>query len=95
MVAKPVQIGDLHFSKKGDADAFFKRMLYKYDLGDKVSVEDAAILTELIAKHPEANEKIGGGIESFSVRSADYDTRCFWVNRTDGTTVKFSSKACY
>ncbi|MFG6554575.1 MULTISPECIES: DCL family protein [Rhodobacterales] len=45
--------------------------------------------------HPEAAEKIGPGIESFSVRTADYGTRCFWVNRVDGTTEKFSFRACY
>ena len=70
-------------------------MLYKYDLGDKVSEEDAKILKDLLAMHPEADEKIGCGIESFSVRTADYNTRCFWVNRIDGSTVKFSFKACY
>jgi hypothetical protein len=70
-------------------------MLYKYDLGDKVSADDAEHLACLVAMHPQANEKIGTGIESFSVRTADYGTRCFWVNRTDGTTERFSFKACY
>ena len=95
MPAKPVQIGSLYFSRKGDANDFFKTMLYKYDLGDKVSSEDAVILSCLVKMHPEAAEKIGVGIESFSVRTADYNTRCFWVNRTDGTTEKFSFKSCY
>jgi hypothetical protein len=52
-------------------------------------------LTHLMHMHPEAAEKIGPGIESFSVRTADYGTRCFWVNRVDGTTEKFSFRACY
>ena len=34
--------------------------------------------------------KIGCGITDFSVRTADFGTKCFWVNRTDGTTEKFS-----
>lgn len=95
MPAKPVKIGPLSFSKKGDANDFLRDMLYKYDLGDKVTDEDAAILTHLVHMHPEAGEKIGLGIESFSVRTADYGTRCFWVNRVDGTTTKFSFRACY
>ncbi|WP_232367713.1 DCL family protein [Tritonibacter horizontis] len=70
-------------------------MLYKYDLGDKVSKDDSTILRDLILMHPECEEKTGSGIESFSVRSADFGTRCFWVNRTDGTTEKFSVGACY
>jgi hypothetical protein len=95
MPASPVKIGPLSFSKKGDADSYLKEMLYKYDLGDKVTNEDAEILTHLLHMHPEAVDKIGSGIASFSVRTADYGTRCFWVNRVDGTTEKFSFRACY
>ena len=95
MPAKPVKVGPLSFNKKGDATDFFKNMLYKYELGDKVSPDDAEILTNLIAMHPESPDKIGVGIESFSVRTADYNTRCFWVNRVDGTTTNFSFRACY
>lgn len=95
MPAKPVQIGNLHFPKKGDATAFFQEMLYRYDLGDKVSDEDVAILTDLVKMHPESSDKIGSGIADFSVRSGDFGTQCFWVNRTDGTTEKFSFRACY
>ncbi|WP_417587222.1 DCL family protein [Pararhodobacter oceanensis] len=95
MPAKPVKIGTLSFSKKGDANEFFRKMLYKYELGDKVTDGDAEILTHLVQMHSEATEKIGAGIESFSVRTADYGTRCFWVNRIDGTTERFSFRACY
>tara|TARA_R110000772_G_scaffold146579_10_gene256770 strand:+ start:1202 stop:1489 length:288 start_codon:yes stop_codon:yes gene_type:complete len=95
MPAKPVKIGSLSFARKGDANEFFRNMLYKYNLGDKVSDDDAVHLTNLVALHPETDDKVGKGIESFSVRTADYGTRCFWVNRTDGTTEKFSFKACY
>ena len=95
MPSKPVKIGALHFDRKRDATDFFRIMLYKYDLGDKVSNDDAEILTELVAMHPEAAEKIGCGIQSFSIRTADYNTRCFWVNRTDGSAERFSFKACY
>lgn len=95
MPAKPVQVGQLHFPRKGDATAFFQEMLYRYELGDKVSADDATILTDLVSMHPEAADKIGTGIKSFSVRSGDFGTQCFWVNRTDGTTVKFSFRACY
>jgi len=95
MPAKQVTIGTLHFKRKGDVTKFFRDILYKYDLGDKVSDDDAMILSELVAMHPEAAEKIGCGILNFSVRTADFNTRCFWVNRTDGSTEKFSFKACY
>ncbi|WP_375783543.1 DCL family protein [Bradyrhizobium sp. Pha-3] len=69
-------------------------MLNRYDPGDKVSATDAAVLAEALKLHPEADEKIGPGIKDFSVRSAEFGSKCFWVNRTDGTTAKFSHTAC-
>jgi Protein of unknown function (DUF3223) len=94
MAAKPITLGSLRFGKKGDAAAHLKAMLHKYDVGDKVSAGDAEVLRAALALHPDAKTKIGIGIAHFSVRSADFGTKCFWVNRTDGSTEKFSYKAC-
>lgn len=93
-VKKPVSYGDLHFKTQTEARAFLNAILNRYDIGDRVSTVDAVVLANALALHPEAEEKIGVGIKDFSVRSADYGTKCFWVNRTDGTTDKFSHKAC-
>jgi hypothetical protein len=95
MPAKKVTVGPLIFSSKQETNEYFRQMLYRYELGDKVSANDAEVLKVLVAMHPEAADKIGVGIKSFSVRSADYGTRCFWVNRNDGSTEKFSFRACY
>lgn len=94
MVAKPITLGSLHFGKKGDALAYLKAMLHKYDVGDKVSADDAEVLRAALALHPDSDAKVGCGITHFSVRSADFGSKCFWVNRTDGSTEKFSYKAC-
>lgn len=94
MPAKPFKLGNLHFPKKGDAVAHLNAMLHKYDVGDKVDQEDAKVLMAALSCHPEGNDKIGCGVASFSVRTADYGTKCFWVNRTDGSTEKFSHRAC-
>ena len=94
MPAKPLSIGSLHFAKKGDAAAFLQAMLHRYDVGDKVGPADEHILRAAVALHPAADSKIGCGITNFSVRSADFGTKCFWINRPDGTTEKFSYKAC-
>lgn len=94
MPAKPIEIGSLRFSKKGEAIAFFRNMLNKYELGDEVSDADTQILSLLIARHPEATEKIGPGIACFKVKSADFGTRCFWITQTNGVKVKFSFRAC-
>jgi hypothetical protein len=94
MVKKPLTLGPHYFSKKGDAAEFLKSMLHKYDLGDKVSAKDAEVLLAALALHPDATVKVGSGISHFSVRSADFGTKCFWVNRVDGSSEKFSYKSC-
>ena len=94
MPAKPVLLEELSFAKKGDAIAYLKAMLYKYNVGDKVNVADSRVLTAALKLHPDATKKFGVGISHFSVRSADFGTRCFWLNRTDGSTEKFSYLAC-
>lgn len=94
MPAKPVDLGSMHFAKRGDAVAHLNDMLHRYDLGDKVGAADAEILRAALKRHPEAAAKVGCGISHFSVRTADFGTRCFWVNRLDGSTEKFSHTAC-
>lgn len=94
MTAKPITLGPMQFKKRGDAFEFLKSMLNKYDVGDRVSAADALILRAALDHHPSSAEKIGCGVTHFSVRSADFGTKCFWVNRPDGTTEKFSVKGC-
>jgi len=94
MPAKPISLGAVHFERKGDAANHLKAMLKKYDIGDKVNQSDEEILRAALARHPDAGAKIGSGVANFSVRSADFGSKCFWVNRTDGSTEKFSWKAC-
>lgn len=94
MVKKPLTIGPYHFSKKGDAEQFLKTMLHRYDVGDKVTAEDAEFLRAALELHPDATAKVGAGITHFSVRSADFGTKCFWVNRVDGSSEKFSYRSC-
>ena len=94
MPAKPISFGSLHFAKKGDAEKHLMDMLHRYDVGDRVSADDAIVLKAALALHPDAEAKIGCGISHFSVRSADFGTKCFWINRTDGTTEKFSFRSC-
>lgn len=94
MPAKPISLAHLDFEKRGDAVAYLKSMLGRYELGDRVSADDSIILRAALEHHPKAAEKIGSGIAHFSVRSADFGSTCFWVNRIDGTTEKFSITGC-
>lgn len=94
MPSKPIAIGALKFSSRGEAYQFLKAMLARYNVGDKVNAADSAVLKDALALHPESAAKIDGGVQSFSVRSADFGTKCFWVNRVDGSTEKFALRAC-
>lgn len=94
MPAKPISLGPMHFARRGDAVAYLKEMLYRYDLGDRVSATDTVVLRAALEHHPDSATKIGCGVTHFSVRSADFGTRCFWLNRPDGTTEKFSISSC-
>ena len=92
--AQPLEIGGIFFEKKGDAREYLKSMLNKYKPEEIVSAADAAFLHQTLLRHPEADEKIGCGVESFFVRRADYNTICFWARRNDGSEVRFSYKSC-
>lgn len=94
MPAKPITIGEHHFAKRGDAAAFLQAILHRYDVGDRVNTSDEQVLFAALALHPEARQKLGCGVSHFSVRTAEFRTKCFWINRLDGTTDKFSYKAC-
>ena len=94
MPKKPVDIGTLHVEKKGDALDFLKTMLNSYSVGETVSDEHLQILLAALDNHPESETKVGCGVFYISVGRGDYDTQCFWINRTDGTTERFSYKSC-
>jgi Protein of unknown function (DUF3223) len=91
---KTMTLSTRTFSKLGDASEFFRTMLKKYTVGDRVTEEDAADLASLLDRHPNRDEKIGDGIDHFEVQAADYGTKCFRVVRSDGTWDRFSFKAC-
>ena len=92
--AKPVEIGDMRFSKKGEALDYLRSVLNKYSPEDRVSAEDEHFLLQALARHPDAIEKAGVGVDYLFVRTADYGTKCFWVRRTDGSEERFSYKSC-
>lgn len=94
MPAKPLDVGDLRFARKGDAVEHFRRILYRYDVGVALPEPDATHIYWLLERHPEAAAKIGAGVKVFSTRNALYGTRCFEVRRTDGSTTDFSIKPC-
>lgn len=94
MAAKPVVIGDQYFSRQIDALNFFKEILSKYSLGERVSVADTKSLIPLLDRHRHREEKVGSGVDYFIVDADGYGKQCFWVVRTDGTRVQFTYRRC-
>lgn len=90
----PIKLATRQFATKSETKAYFSAMLRRYKPGDRVNDEDGKDLAALLRRHPQAAEKIGTGIDHFEVMSAEYNTQCFWVVRTDETMERFSYPSC-
>jgi len=98
--ARKIPLKTRTFDKAGDATAFFKDMLNRYQIGDRVSAADSADLVALLERHDERDEKVGKGIAGFEVSvppddgTPQFSERCFWIVRTDDTRIDFSYIHC-
>lgn len=89
------------WSKKGDAIDHFKAMLARYRDGSRVSdAADHSDLASLLEVYDSVLDvgkpnKAGSGVSHFE-RRRDQDhpghTSCFFVVRTDGTSIDFSTR---
>lgn len=60
-----------------------------------VSEEDEPFVLELLARHRNAQQKIGAGVQRIEVRRVKpYNTYGFYIVRVDGTGTDFSYKEC-
>jgi len=94
--SREIKIDTRTFTKAGDATAFFKAMLNRYKIGDRVIDSDAEDLAALLNRHEELDEKTGVGISYFKVDVAPdpYSGRCFWIVRRNGSEVDLSYPHC-
>ena len=70
-------------------------MLARYRVGDRISDTDALDLAALLERHDEFTQKVGGGVDHFSVMMTEHGTPCFRIERKDGTGTDFSYRHCY
>lgn len=86
---------------KGDAVDHFKAMLGRYNVGDRVlDASDHADLAALLEVYdlvlgPGEQTKAGSGVAFFEKRlDVDHpgNTACFFVVRTDGSSIDFSTR---
>lgn len=94
MPAKPVLLPSRTFSRKGDAEAFFSEMLNRYEDGEIVTIDDGALLYELLLRHPHADEKIGCGVADFTRLKTEQASSSFHIIRVDGSKTDFSFYRC-
>ncbi len=69
-----------------------RAVLSAYEAGTRVSPQHSDFLLSLLYYHPEADEKMGGGVAAFEVRPVPgYEhVSSFWAIRQDGTEVVWS-----
>ena len=85
-----VLIGDRVYSKKEAALAAIREVRDRILETGSVSQEDDEFLRDLVAMHPDAEDKVGAGIVRFEVRHNLGNTYGFWIIRTDGSETDFS-----
>jgi hypothetical protein len=90
------QIGDNYFKTKAEFKDFTKAILNKYELNKAIDTTDFEFISELLKRHPECERKIGSGIKDIVIRTDGNwgKTRCFHIQRTDGTETDFSYINC-
>lgn len=92
--SKPLTIGGKQFASQKDAVFFLQELLHKEPVCATVREPFHAFLCDLVARHPRAAEKIGKGIERFTIEPALFGTLCFYLHRVDGTRTDFSFMKC-
>ena len=95
MGSRGIEIGGRCFATQDAAKVFVRAMLARYAPGDRVTDEDGAFLTVLLARHPCCEEKVGAGVDHFEVaRVSRYSTKGFYLFRRDGSSTDFSFIRC-
>lgn len=90
---QPIRIGDEVFATKKAAGDRIREILYRYGIGHALGAADESFMRDVLALHPESEQKIGVGVARIEVRQ-NMGSRGFWVVRTDGSATDFSFLAC-
>ena len=91
---KPVELATNSFPNQATATEYFRAMLNRYRPGDMVSAEDSLQLSALLERHTEYDQKVGCGVDHFTVMMTEHGTQCFRIIRKDGTGTDVSYLHC-
>jgi hypothetical protein len=90
MARQSIILNGTEFKFQKDAIEYFKSMLNRYRNGQTVVGDDHDILLALLERHPEADKKIGCGVNRLYKDKTDMPKSCFWIERKDGSKTDFS-----
>src|SRR5215470_20142836 len=87
-------IGQRTFATRRDARHFVDDLLYGQPLKVTIPEPHHSFLRALISMHPYAEEKVGKGIDHFTVVHSVRGRRCFCLTRIDGSNTDFTFYEC-
>lgn len=91
MAKNPIIIGRLTFKSKAAAIRHFQEIIKVVSDFEPLQDQNRLDVESLLYIHENAEEKIGSGIaELFVGPEQEFNSRCFWVFRTDSTFDHFS-----
>lgn len=93
---QPICIGEYSFATKATLQDYIRTIVGKYADEETLSGPDLRFVLALLDRHPNADVKVGAGVESIIVRRNPVyrQTRGFHIFRVDGTDTDFSWVEC-
>jgi hypothetical protein len=87
--------GILFPTKKDVLDHVKVKIRPKYEDHQDLTEADFKFMVDLLRHHPWSDQKIGVGVTRIWMQKNEmYSTRCFWLQRHDGTKTDFSFHQC-
>jgi hypothetical protein len=90
----PVTLGDEKFPTKEQVKARIRNIIASGQLMGYVEGVDKELCLQLFSHHPEAKEKLRGGVKNIQIRLDIYGKRYFHLIRNDGTDDDISWPKC-
>lgn len=94
MPAISYTIAGRFFETQKDLAAHVSALLRRERPPARLEGEDAALMGDLLLRHPSAERKIGCGVKAIWIKRNGTFGSGFYVERIDGTLVDFSYKQC-
>jgi hypothetical protein len=94
MPAISYTVGDRTFPTQQELVSYVQTILRSSRAPVQLVGEHAAVMSDLLLRHPRADLKVGSGVAAIWVRRNGVFGNGFFVERTDGTLIDFSYKQC-